>query len=362
MVRLPAFIVNLYCPFDVEGTFSVTVEAATGAEALKKVVGTTRTCPRGHTFKVEPFYIVPPAYKSPERIPIPPYEVEPIDGKPVPKWLLGARMLDEDRPLPKGSEPIGSPRLKSIGKLVPDKFVTVLYEQDVKSRAIQFRERHPKTKTIVAGREVAIEYYNPGDIEVLPDIQAKELVKRGIADPAYPEVTFRMEYGRDIYDVLMDEARRLFKTGASEEAVLYLIDYSPGITLQTIADILNYDYTRVSRIVAKHLSPTDYQLTGFLEEVEDEGMKGGYYAAKEARLTTELEAKTVPRPKPRLVLGPRWRKRITVRPLKEKTEKEIIQELKRLEPPKRREELEQAAKRLRDSWRRETILTYLQTE
>lgn len=272
-------------------------------EARKKIIGRTVTCPVGHEFDVEDYFIVG-VYPSPERIPRPPYKTHPLNHAKPEGWMLGASVVEE-RPLPIDAKPVGSPRLK---KTITDAVTTLFYEQDVKS------------------------------VE------------------EYPEVTFHIEYTRDIFTKFLSQAKRLREVDKIDEAILYLISHSPDITIQMIADALNLGYWTTYRHITGLMGREAKRV---LEEAKEAGL--------EAWLP-EIEKAQRPREEPKVVITGRWRGKMTFGPMKRLREEELLDELRRIltlelgRPPTVRElePMKKAIRQQRRSELQQKIVSWLQ--
>jgi len=358
---LSSYIITLYCPYDLQ-EFTVKVDAVTEELAKKKVIGKTVTCPSGDEFEVEEHYIVSVYPYKP--FPAPAYKLMPEERVKEAKWLKGAIV---EEPLPLGARPKGSPKLATI---VRNGLATLIYEQPVESKAIQFKERYPAFTMKVRGVERRFGPYNPGDIVALPIKKAKELVEAGFAEWAYPypEYKWKIKYVRHVFTKFFEEARRMSRAGKICEAVYYLIQYSPGITVRMIADILERGYWTVYRCVAELMHP--HQLKKLSSEVAEQAKLEKWTADQLGtvkKMIMEQEKKPV---KPKVVVGPLWRGQITLYPVKRKTEEELLAELKRILTlegyptltPEEEQELKKQLQQYREEKLKESIMFWLAQE
>jgi hypothetical protein len=298
---MPTFLVRLYSPFTLK-TFALRVEAPTAELAEKKILGKTVADPDGYQFDVEDYYIISVA--PVKVLPAPPYELMPEERVKEARWLKGA-IIEE--PLPKDAEPSGSPKLATV---IPDAIVTLIYEQEVKSRE-------------------------------------------------YPERTWKIKYRKDIFTKFYEEAKRMARQGKIEEAVRYLVEHCPGITVRMIADILEIGYWTAYRAAKSWMVPEAARMlekeaaeTATLEKWLPEQIK----QVKEQPSTKE----------PKIVAGPLWRGQITLWPIRWKKETELLEELKRIltlegYPTLSKEEEEEMRKRLHEYWQakaRERLTAY----
>ncbi len=269
------WIIHVYSPYDLSER-NITLEAAAPGEARKKAVGRTATDASGYKFEIEEHNIISVyPFKTVESLP---YKTPPLDpaAKPAP-WLLGA-WVTEDKPLPVGSTPVGSPKLKQT---IYDDITSLIYEQSVKSKQ-------------------------------------------------YPALQFHIQYRQDIFTKFLEEARRIKKVGKIPEAVLYLIEHCPGITVRMIADILEIGYWTAYREVAKLAKPTAEQIRRILKEAE-ESAEIERWIEKEERivsLRTLFEEPTVDVPK--VLFSSLWRKQLTIYPTRRRTEEELLAEARRI--------------------------------
>jgi len=304
------YAVRVYCPFDLS-EFSVTVEGVDPLHARRQLVGRTVTCLlRADSFEVEEHNIL--SIYPMKRMPLPPYKTYLVDPteKP-PAWLLGADVVEE-MPLPIGAKPIGAPRL---AQTISNAIISLIYEQKVQS-------------------------------------------------PEYPEVTHHIQYRRDIFTKFFEESRRMRKMGKIPEAVLYLIEHSPGITVRMIADILELGYWTTYREVAKLVPEKEVRrLTG---EVEEQSTLNHWVPEEVVKAKEEIEAEAVKPKEPKVVFGSLWRKQLTIYPIKHKTEDELLDEVRRIftleaymPTPDEWEQVKQAIKRQSDAQLKQRIEWWL---
>lgn len=388
---MPTYLVRLYSPFTVK-TFALRVEAPTVAEAKKQLIGKTIIDPTSSLeFDVEEHHII--SVVPVVVYPLPPYPLMSEDEVKKAEWLKGA-IIDETRPIPKGGTPVGSPRLASV---LPDTFTSLFFEQEVRSKCIRFLE--PYTMKIL-GKEY---HYNPGDIECgLTWAQARELcaikfkvlksppftplmdpkgrtlkegeevtysdpedlewaklqVARGnmqqltspIAEWAYPEARTKVRYKIDIFSKFYYEAKRKARADKIKEAILYLVQYAPGLTVREIAEILEIGYWTAYRIIKSLAHPAA------AKQIEAEAEE---YSTLEEWLPAQLAEikKQPPTFTPQILIGPKRRGQLTIYPVKHLKEEEVWQELKRIltlegYPAMTPEEEESLRKQLHEYWQR----------
>lgn len=307
------FAVRVYSPFDLSET-SIVVSAVDVETAKKKAIGRTAFDMAGYEFEIEEHNIISIyPFRTIETLPYKTYPLDPT-VKPPP-WLLGANVV-EAKPLPLGAIPVGSPELSQT---IKDALTTLIYQQKVRS-------------------------------------------------PKYPEQQFHIQYTRYIFTKFMAEAQRIRQTGKIPEAILYLIEHTPGITVRMIQDILGIGYWTAYREVAKLSKPTPKQTGQALEEIEESAtIERWLPQEKEERIVSLSslfeEPKTEP---PKIVFGPLWRKQLTIFPIKPKTEEELLAELNRIftlerytPTPEEWAHMQEAAKRQTDAWLKESITFYL---
>lgn len=305
------WIIRVYSPYDLS-EINITLEAATPEEARKKAVGRTVTDKLGYDFEIEEHNIMSIyPFKVIEPLPYKTYPLDPTE-KPPP-WLLGA-WITEDKPLPVGSAPVGSPKLKQT---IYDDLTSVIYEQSVKSKE-------------------------------------------------YPALQFHIQYRRDVLTKFLEEAKRIKKIGKIPEAVLYLIEHCPGITVRMIADILEIGYWTAYREVAKLAKPTTEQTRRVLEEAEESAAIERWLEKEEriVSLKTLFEEPKVEVPK--IIFGTLWRKQITLYPIRRKTEEELLAETRRIytlngymPTPEEWEKTREAIRKQTDAQLKQSIEYYL---
>lgn len=270
-----SWIIRVYSPFDLSET-NIVLEAASPEEARAKAVGRTATDKLSYQFEIEDHNIISVyPFKTVEPLPYKTYPLDPA-AKPAP-WLLGA-WITEDKPLPVGSAPVGSPKLKQT---IYDDLTSLIYEQSVKSKE-------------------------------------------------YPALQFHIQYRRDVFTKFLEEGRRMKKVGKIPEAVFYLISHTPGITVRMIADILEIGYWTAYREIAKLAKPTAEQTRRIIKEAEESALIENWLEKEErlVSLRTLFEEPTVDVPK--IVFGPLWRKQLTIYPTRRKTEEELLAEARRV--------------------------------
>jgi hypothetical protein len=302
------YAVRIYCPVDLQ-PFLVTIEAPSKEEAVKKVIGTTEVCPAAHEFTVEEYFIIG-AYPSPEGIPRPPYKVAELNSVTPPKWSLGATLVEEVPP-PIGVEPVGSPYLK---KVIPDSLTTFIYEQEIRSKE-------------------------------------------------YPDYVGHIQFRRDIFTKFLEEAKRMRKADKISESILYIITYTPGITIRMIADVLDIGYWTAWREVAKLARPTEEELKEIMKYLDETASLEKWTAPQKEEIV--LSIKTPKEPK--VSIGPLWRGERTLYPIRRKTEDELLKEIERIftleryfPTPQEWEKTKQAMRKQTEAWMRQSIEYYLQ--
>ncbi|RLG02831.1 MAG: hypothetical protein DRN54_03915 [Thaumarchaeota archaeon] len=304
---MPTYLVSLYCPYCLE-VFDIEVKAPTAEHAKEKAVGMKVTCPKcGEEFEIQENFLIS-AY--PLKIPrlVLPYKPLPEEKAKELKWLKGAIV---EEPLPIGAKPVGSPRLVTT---IPDQLTTLIYEQEVKS-------------------------------------------------PEYPEKTWKIKYTRSIYTKFLEEARRMARANKIPEAVLYLVEHCPGITVRQIADVLGIGYWTAYREVAKQAYPTKEQ-EKTLEKALEEAQKHKPLAPAEL----EEIKKTFLKPKPaKIIIGGLWRGQLTLYPIKPKTEEELLAELKRIldlegymPTPEEWEQMKKQIEKHREAWLKSSIQWWIE--
>jgi len=345
--------------------FEKYVDAPSIESAKKKLIGSIVADPEGYEFEVEEDFILTVA---PTKLYItPPYKLLPEEKVKRADWLRGA-IVSDDEPVPDGATPVGG--LKPAAKIPQDEIFWLIYEQEIRSACIRFRE--PYTLKWMEREKT----YRPGDIECdLPWSEACKLcaikfrvvktpprmplidprgesLKEGeevtysmpeelewarrqvdqgnlrqitepIAEWLYPDVKVKVRYRKDFWTKFVEEAKRMARIGKIREAVLYMVETHPGITTRTIADLLGISYWIAYRAVKSWVSP---QAAKELEK-EAEGQ-----ATLERWLPINLEKikKQPPAPKPKIVLGPMWLGQYTLIPVKMMKEDDYLRELKRI--------------------------------
>jgi hypothetical protein len=373
------FRISIYCPYEPDfSEFSIDVEAPTEELAKKKITGKTVTCPFGHTFEVEEFFVTS---VYPARIfPTPPYKLMSEENVKEAKWLKGAIV---EEPLPLGAHPKGSPKLATT---IPDSVTTMLYQQEVESKAIRFRVpyvetrcRNPSCHYITPHRynkcpkcgspDVEIKEYSPNEVVYyVPIERAKLLVEEGTAEWAYPypEYTWTIKYRRDVFTKFYEEAKRMAKARKIKEAVLYLVEFSPGITLIMIRDITGAGYWTIWRAIAEYAKPTEEETKRVMSLLDKTAPLEKWTEASKNEIVIELK-----KPKdPKILIGPLWRGQLTLYPARPKTEKELLEELKRIltlegYSAMTKEEEEEMRKQMHKYWettRKQSILYWLSKE
>jgi len=360
VVKMPEWEIRVYCPYDLQ-QFLVPITAPTKDEAKKGIIGKSLICPSAHDFEVEDIFIMG-VYPS-SRVTLPPYKVAPLNSAKPPKWSFGATVV-EDKPLPIGSEPVGKAHLKQA---IRDDLTTLVFEQEVESKAILFRQRYSE---FTIG-EIKYGPYNAGDIDIIPSKKAKELIDMGIAEWAYPEHKFHIQFTRDFFTKFLDEAKRIRDTGKIEDAIIYLVNHSPGVTIPQIADMLGIGLFTAYRKVAElsYVSPT-YKLKNgkwlreeFIKEVDETSTLDHWTSPQ-----SEEVKSTMTKPKEiKFHVGAPWRGNITVYPLKRKTEEELLEEAKRILTlqgyrltVEEENKMKEAMKKQTEAWIKQSIVSYLE--
>lgn len=306
--KIAVFDVAVYCPFCLV-QFSVNIEAPTAELARRKAVGATAVCPKGHEFELEDLWILH-VYPLKTVAP-PPYDLMSEEDVKEARWLKGA-MFEE--PLPKGSRPEGSPKLATI---IPDALTSFIYRQKVTSKE-------------------------------------------------YPEYTGWIQYRRDIFTKFYEEAKRMRRTHKIEEAVLYLIEHCPGITIRMISDALGIGYWTAWRAVAKLARPEEEELKRMKPLLDETASLERWTTSQKEEVAAELA-----RPKePKAVVGPLWRGELTLYPIRPKSEEELLEELRRIltlegYPKMTPEEEEETAKAVHRYWqlkKRERLTAFFAQE
>jgi hypothetical protein len=359
------YLVRLYSPYTLK-TFAKRVDATSQEEAKKKVVGTIVVDPDGNEFMVEEYYVITVAPIA--AFPKPPYDLMDEEEVKEAEWLKDAIVTE---PLAKGSTPVGSPKLETE---IPDALTWIIFGQEVKSRSVRFLEDYPKFK-------IGIREYGPyrrGDVEhKLPWKTARllcavkfrvlkspllsplidptgkalmegeevyysepehlswaklqvlkgnlEQITEPVAEWLYPEYKTKIKYRVRIHTKFLEEAKRIRKSGKIKEAVEYLINYSMGIPLAYIAQILNLGYWTTWRAVAELARPTEVQLKRIMETLDETATLEKWTKGQEEEIVITLKA-----PKePKVGLG-YWHDKVVCYPLKPLPETALLQELKRI--------------------------------
>jgi len=383
---MPVYAVRLYSPFTLK-TFVLRVEAPTAELARKKIIGKTIT-QDGYEFDVEDHYIISVA--PVKFFPPPPYELMPEEKVKEADWIKGAIVPEEG--LARGSEPVGPPKLETD---VPNLYTTVFFSREVKSKAIRFLE---DTKFRFMGRDYE---YRRGDVEdALPWSKARELcaikfrvlksppltplidpkgrsLKEGeeivysdpeeltwaklqvakgnlqqitepVAEWLYPEYKTKVKYKIDIYTKFLQQAKALRKTDKIKEAILYLIEHTQGIPLDYIPQILGLGYWTCWRAVAELARPAEVMIKRLMEQLDEAASLEKWTKGQEEEIVIQFKA-----PKePKIGLG-YWHDRLICYPLKPKSWRELLDELKRIltleqYPTLTREEEEELAKQMKE--------------
>jgi len=364
------YSVYVYCPVCETFTeFPVDIEAPTEELAKKKIIGMEVTCPKGHTFKIEPIFITRIYPKKP--IPTPPYKLMPEESVKEADWLRGAIV---EEPLPLGAHPKGSPKLATI---IKNALTTLIYEQPIESRAIRFKEYYAPFTIKIRGKEVKYGPFKTGDVVVLPIETAKKIVAAGFAEWAYPypEYKWSIKYPRHVFTKFFEEARRMSKAGKICEAAYYLIQHCPGVTVRMVADVLERGYWTIYRCIAGMIHPGE--LKKFSEEVKEQAklekwspseLSETEKAISQLRYVFEKEKK--PSKPPKVLLGRKWRGQYTLYPVIHKTEDELLAELKRIltlegypkMTPEEEEEMRKQLHRYEEEKLKESIMYWLSKE
>ena len=303
------YSVRLYSPYTLT-PFLETIEATNKEEAIKKLTGQTVLDPQGNEFTVEETFIIG-AYPSPEVMPRPPYKTADLNSAKPPKWTLGATVV-EDAPLPIGAEPVGSPYLK---KIIPNALTSLIYEQKIHSKE-------------------------------------------------YPELTFHIQFRRDIFTKFLEEAKRMARDRKISEAVKYIIEHAPGITIRMIADCLGIGYWTAYREVAELAYPTEIQMKELMKELDETATLDKWTTGQKEEVVTiflkEKPPKAIMRP-------PLWRGQIPIYPIKRKTEDELLKELERIltlekykPTPEEWEQMKQMIRKQTEAWLKQSVEYWLQ--
>jgi hypothetical protein len=310
---MTTWLVTVYSPYDLSES-NIRVEAEKSEDARKAAIGRTTTDLHGNSFEIDNDHIISVyPFRAIQALPYKTYQTDPAE-KP-PSWLLGAEVI-EDRPLPLGARPVGSPTLSEI---IPNALTTILYLQPVSS-------------------------------------------------PDYPEMRFHIQYRRDIFTKFLQEAKRIKKQGKIPEAVLYLVEHAPGITVRMIADLLEIGYWTAYREVAKYAKPTKEQAQLVLGELSDSAQMENWLPKEQEERTLGLERLfALPKTEmPKVVLGQLWRKQVTLYPVKPKSENELLAEARRIYTlegffpnAQEMEKIREQIQRQTDAQRRQSIEFYL---
>jgi hypothetical protein len=361
---MPTYLVKIYSGYALK-TFGIRVTAPTAEMAKQKILGKVVTDPWGYEFVVEPYDIV--SVTPIEVVPRPPYILMPEERAKEAEWLKGAIVPEEGLAL--GSEPVGPPKLETD---VPDTYTTLFFSREVKSKAIRFLE---DTKFKYMGRDYE---FKRGDItDALPWTKARELcsikfrvlksppltplidpkgralkegeevvysdpedlawaklqVQKGnmqqitepVAEWLYPEYKTKVKYKIDIYTKFLEEAKRMRRADKIKEAILYLIEYSQGIPMDYIPQILSIGYWTCWRAVAELARPTEVMIKKLMEQLDEAASLEKWTKGREEEIIIQLKA-----PKePKIGLG-YWHDRLICYPLKPKSWLELLAELKRI--------------------------------
>jgi len=318
------FSVCLFCPLCLRD-FSIRIESPTRATAREAAIGKTVHCPVKHEFVVEPHNITTvQAFLRPA-----PWEVHPIykqkfvyvggvatpeEMPKPPSWLIGAEIVEEKPLPPDGWRPTGTPTLK---KEIPDALNTLIYQQEVRS-------------------------------------------------PKYPEQVYHIQYRRDIFKKFLEEARKINKADKIEEATIYLIEHTPGITTRMIADVLGRGYWTIYRITAKLIRPES--IAKLKTEIEEQAAIEKWVPTETEETIKTLEAEAAKIEKlPKATAGPLWRGQVTLYPMRHKTEEELLEELKHIftlerytPTPQEWEQIKQQMRKQTDAWLKQSILYWIE--
>jgi hypothetical protein len=382
MIKMSTYIVKLYSGY-AQKTFGIRVTALTAEMAKQKLIGKVVTDPWGYEFTVEEYDIVGVVPYEPPRPP--PYRLMPEERVLEAEWLKKAIVPEEG--LAFGSEPVGPPKLETE---VPNLLTTIFFSREVKSKAIRFLEDY---KFKYMGKDYE---YRRGDIEdALPWSKARELcavkfraskwlvtptgigiregeevvlsdpedlawaklqVSKGnleqitepVAEWLYPEYKAKVKYKFDIYTKFLQHARAIRKAGRIDEAITYLIDYTLGIPMDYIPQILEIGYWTCWRAVAAQARPTETALKRVSETLTETATLERWTKGQEEEIITQLKA-----PKePKIGLG-YWHDRLICYPLKRKSWLELLAELKHIltlegYPTLSKEEEEAVEKQIRE--------------
>jgi len=276
---LADYIVRLYCPYDLQ-EFTHHINAVNEEDAERQIIGETVQCPNLHSFEVEDYNIMGVAAYTP--YPTPPYKLMPESEVKQKKWLRGASITE---PLPLKAEPVpANPQAKHAQ---PSTYkVKFLLDQppfrkkgDVTELKAEEAQRLSQLG-IVELLEVA-EYrkVNLAMVRPIHDDLTTFQWQLKVQSPIYPERTWNVTFRKDIFTKFVEHAKRLASTDIVK-GLKYLIDHSPGLTVQQMADVLGTTYFPVYRGLRELLS------TGQREEVEREI---GELAAEEPEANQTLQ-------------------------------------------------------------------------
>jgi len=277
---LADYIVRLYCPYCLQ-EFSRHVNAVNEEDARRQTLGATVQCPDElHSFEVEDYNIIGVAAYKP--YPTPPYELMPESEVKQKTWLKGALIPE---PLPREAEPVpANPQAK---RAKPSMYIVkFLRDQppfrkkgDVTELKAEEAQRLSQLG-IVELLEVA--EYGKVNLTAMPPIHDGLTTfqwQLKVQSPLYPERTWNVTFRKDIFTKFVEHAKRLASTDIVK-GLKYLIDHSPGLTVQQMADVLGTTYFPVYRGLRELLS------TGQREEVEREI---GELAAEEPEANQTLQ-------------------------------------------------------------------------
>ena len=193
------YVVTSYSPWTGRTVQSVH-EAPGWRQAEEKAIGRMVTPPYEKPFKLEPEFIIS-TYPVTGRVRPPPCKPMKMGveyEKPIPSWLLGAEVA-EDEILCEGSMPVGKPELE---KIEHNNLATFIYTQNVKS-------------------------------------------------PQYEGVPARtIRFRRDVYRKFWFEAQRMAERDP-ERAVKYLIDREGPLTAWHLTSMLPLKYYTVEHILKR---------------------------------------------------------------------------------------------------------------
>jgi len=360
---MPRYLFRLTSPYTGE-IFDHVIEASSVDEAKKKILKTVVHDPKDVrlTFKVEETFIIAGPYPLVGVIPTP-YIPMPEEKVKEAKWLKGA--LGREVPLAIGSEPVGPPKLEAVKK---DSLTWFVFSRPIRSKAIRFLTRYPKfeyagkewgpyepgqiedgltwekAKDLVKATYEVVKplpdrpFYKPGDeitVSEPEDIEwAKKMASLGylklvlppVAEWLYPTYEDKVSYAFDIFTPIYERARSIARAGNVEDAILYLVEWSQGIPLDYLCQILGIGYYKAWRTIAENaqLRPEEIKKIrkNFLEHATLERWM--------PELKEEIANKLVlPKKEPKLIVT-QWHDRIIVLPTKIKTTEEVLEEIKRI--------------------------------